>query len=53
MSAKDVSKEIRRLEKDMLYAAKNLDFEKAASLRDELKKLRESVLFEGGSGSVA
>lgn len=50
MSAKDVSKEIRRLEKDMLYAAKNLDFEKAAALRDELKKLRESVLFEGGAG---
>jgi excinuclease ABC subunit B len=51
MSAKDVSKEIRRLEKDMLQAAKNLEFEKAAALRDELKKLRESVLFEGGSGS--
>jgi excinuclease ABC subunit B len=52
MSAKDVSKEIRRLEKDMLQAAKNLEFEKAAALRDELKKLRESVLFEGGSGSA-
>jgi excinuclease ABC subunit B len=49
MSAKDVSKEIRRLEKDMLHAAKNLDFERAAGLRDELKKLRESVLFEPGS----
>jgi len=45
MSEKDVAKEIRRLEKDMLYAAKNLDFERAASLRDELKKLRENVLF--------
>jgi excinuclease ABC subunit B len=49
MSAKDVSKEIRRLEKDMLHAAKNLEFEKAAGLRDELKKLRESVLFEPDS----
>ena len=48
MSAKDISKEIRRLEKDMLYAAKNLDFEKAASLRDELKQLREKVLFDSG-----
>jgi excinuclease ABC subunit B len=45
MSEKDVAKEIRRLEKDMLYAAKNLDFERAAALRDELKKLRENVLF--------
>jgi excinuclease ABC subunit B len=43
MSEKDVSKEIKRLEKDMLQAAKNLEFEKAADLRDQLKKLRESV----------
>ena len=43
MSEKDVSKEIRRLEKDMLQAAKNLEFEKASDLRDQLKKLRESV----------
>ena len=49
MSEKDVSKEIRRLEKDMLQAAKNLEFEKAASLRDELKKLRENVLFDSGN----
>ncbi len=45
MSEKDVSKEIRRLEKDMLQAAKNLEFERAAELRDQLKKLRASVLF--------
>ena len=49
MSEKDVSKEIRRLEKEMLQAAKNLEFEKAAGLRDDLKKLRENVLFEPGS----
>ena len=49
MSEKDVSKEIRRLEKDMLQAAKNLDFERAAELRDELKKLRENVLFDSGN----
>jgi excinuclease ABC subunit B len=49
MSEKDVSKEIRRLEKEMLQAAKNLEFERAAELRDDLKKLRESVLFEPGS----
>ncbi len=44
MSAKDISKEITRLEKEMLQAAKNLEFEKAADFRDQLKKLRESVL---------
>jgi len=48
MSEKDVSKEIRRLEKEMLQAAKNLDFERAAAMRDELKKLRENVLFDAG-----
>ncbi len=44
MSAKDISKEVTRLEKEMLQAAKNLEFEKAANSRDQLKKLRESVL---------
>jgi len=43
MSEKEVSKEITRLEKEMLRAAKNLEFEKAAQVRDQLKKLRESV----------
>jgi excinuclease ABC subunit B len=44
MSEKEVSKEITRLEKEMLQAAKNLEFEKAAQARDQLKRLRESVL---------
>jgi excinuclease ABC subunit B len=44
MSEKEVAKEITRLEKEMLQAARNLEFEHAAALRDELKKLRESVL---------
>ncbi len=43
MSEKEVSKELARLEKEMLQAAKNLEFEKAAQIRDQLKKLRESV----------
>ncbi|MDZ4201001.1 MAG: excinuclease ABC subunit UvrB [Gallionella sp.] len=43
MSEKEVSKEITRLEKEMLAAAKNLEFERAADLRDQLKKLREAV----------
>ncbi len=44
MSEKQISKEINRLEKEMLAAAKNLEFERATTLRDQLKKLRESVL---------
>ena len=52
MSEKDVSKEIKRLEKEMLQAAKNLEFEKAAAMRDELKKLRENVLFDSGNLSL-
>jgi len=43
MSEKEVAREIARLEKEMLQAAKNLEFERAAELRDQLKKLRESV----------
>ena len=44
MSEKEVAREIKRLEKEMLNAAKNLEFEHAAALRDELKKLRDTVL---------
>ena len=40
MTEKQLLKEIKRLEKGMLEAAKNLEFEKAAELRDQLKKLR-------------
>jgi excinuclease ABC subunit B len=44
MSKAQIAKEINRLEKEMLAAAKNLEFEKATGLRDQLKKLRDSVL---------
>jgi excinuclease ABC subunit B len=40
MNEKQVLKELKRLEKEMHDAAKNLEFEKAAKLRDELKSLR-------------
>jgi excinuclease ABC subunit B len=43
MSQKEISKEINRLEKEMLQSGRNLEFEKAAQLRDQLKKLRDSV----------
>ena len=38
---KDLPKLITKLEKDMHKAAKILDFERAAQIRDQLKKLRE------------
>jgi excinuclease ABC subunit B len=43
MPEKDLAKEIKRLEKQMLEAAKNLEFEKAAHLRDQLAHLKQQV----------
>ncbi len=43
MSEKALAKEIRRLEKEMLECAKNLEFEKAAAARDALFRLKERV----------
>ncbi|MGZ8230047.1 MAG: excinuclease ABC subunit UvrB [Burkholderiales bacterium] len=43
MGEKDLTREVKRLEKDMLDAAKNLEFERAAQLRDELKALKERL----------
>ena len=40
---KDLPKLITKLEKDMHKAAKVLDFERAAEIRDQLKKLREML----------
>ena len=43
MGEKEMARELKRLEKAMLDAAKNLEFEHAANLRDELKKLKERL----------
>ena len=40
---KDLAKELARLEKAMLEHARNLEFEKAAQLRDQLARLKEEV----------
>ena len=40
LSEKDVAKEIKRLEKQMLEFARNLEFEAAAGARDHLNRLR-------------
>ena len=41
---KNIPKLIKNLESKMNLAAKNLEFEKAAELRDRVKKLREQHL---------
>ncbi len=43
IETKDLPKLIAKLEKDMHKAAKILDFERAAEIRDKLKKLREML----------
>jgi excinuclease ABC subunit B len=40
MSEKDIAREIKRLEKQMIEHAKNLEFEKAAGVRDQLHALK-------------
>ncbi|MEJ3959804.1 excinuclease ABC subunit UvrB [Brachymonas sp. G13] len=52
VSEKDLSKEIKRLEKQMLEHAKNLEFEQAARTRDQLAALRERVLGGAARDSV-
>jgi excinuclease ABC subunit B len=46
MGEKDLTREVKRLEKEMLDAAKNLEFERAAHLRDELKALKERLFIK-------
>ncbi|HYR00288.1 MAG TPA: helicase-related protein, partial [Casimicrobiaceae bacterium] len=43
MPEKDLERELKRLEKEMIEAAKNLEFEKAAQLRDKLFQLKEAM----------
>jgi len=43
MDEGDLAREIKRLEKDMLEHARNLEFEQAAQARDRLRELRERL----------
>jgi excinuclease ABC subunit B len=43
MNEKQLTREVKRLEKDMLDAAKNLEFEKAAQLRDKMNLLKQQL----------
>ena len=46
LDEKDLAREIKRVEKQMLEHARNLEFERAAALRDELRRLK-AKLFGG------
>ncbi len=51
MSEKQLAREIKRLEKAMLEHARNLEFEQAARMRDQLAQLRQQAF--GGAGGEA
>ncbi|MFZ3082539.1 excinuclease ABC subunit UvrB [Rhodoferax ferrireducens] len=52
MSEKDISREIKRLEKLMMEHARNLEFEKAARVRDQLGILKEQAFGAAGRDNV-
>ena len=43
MDDKTLAREIKRVEKEMYNAARNLEFERAAQMRDELQKLKKRL----------
>ncbi len=43
MSEKELTREVKRVEREMLEAAKNLEFERAARLRDRLHELKHQL----------
>jgi len=52
MSERDVAKEIKRLEKQMMEHARNLEFEQAAATRDQLGRLRAMTFGASGRDKV-
>ncbi|MBU6193319.1 MAG: excinuclease ABC subunit UvrB [Burkholderiales bacterium] len=52
LDEKDLGKRIRQLERQMLEHARNLEFEKAARVRDQLAQLRELAFGASGSDNV-
>ena len=52
MSEKDLAREIKRLEKLMMEHARNLEFEKAAQVRDQLHQLKARVLGAPGEDHI-
>ena len=52
LSEKDLGKRIKQLEKQMLEHARNLEFEKAARVRDQLAMLREQAFGAAGTDNI-
>ena len=52
MSEKDLAREIKRLEKLMLEHARNLEFEQAARVRDQLARLKDMAFGAHGSDNA-
>ncbi|WP_271466762.1 excinuclease ABC subunit UvrB [Acidovorax sp. GBBC 3334] len=52
MSDKDIAREIKRLEKQMLEHARNLEFEQAARTRDQLSRLKAQAFGATGADGV-
>ncbi|WP_287984443.1 excinuclease ABC subunit UvrB [Diaphorobacter sp.] len=52
MSEKDIAREIKRLEKLMLEHARNLEFEQAARVRDQLTRLKDRVFGAHGGDQI-
>ena len=52
MSEKDIAREIKRLEKLMMEHARNLEFEQAARVRDQLGRLKDQAFGAHGSDNV-
>ncbi len=52
MSEKDIGKRIQQLEKQMYEHARNLEFEQAARLRDQLAQLKERLFGAAGHDSA-
>lgn len=52
MSEKDLAREIKRLEKQMLEHARNLEFEQAARVRDQLARLKDMAFGAHGGDNI-
>ena len=52
MSEKDISRAIKQLEKQMMEHARNLEFEKAAQVRDQLGILKEQAFGATGGDNI-
>jgi len=52
MSEKDIAKAIKLLEKQMMEHARNLEFEKAAQVRDQLTVLKEQAFGATGGDNI-